>query len=576
MQNHIQSYEIIKPLGYGGMGVVNLAKHSLFGELVAIKTLSHQFALDPAVKERFKKEAQILYKLNHPNIVKVKDFIDDGSGLHIVMEYVEGKPLDKIIGQEVGPIPHDKALPLFLQILDGIGYAHSQGVIHRDLKPGNIIVTPDNRVKITDFGIARIEGQTVMTKTGTKMGTLYYMSPEQVRGEHTDEQSDIYSLGMTLYEMLAGQLPFERSEAVSEFALMNSIVNEELKDPREFYPHIPKQLVDIIKESTAKLIVDRIKSIKEFMQLILIVGEGQNRNEINAQIENDIGELSLGTVIAKKPVTKEVEHDGDGLVMGSNRKIDKNSILKRKGVIIFLAITIIGVIYLYNKDSYPEMVFVQGGTFMMGNNEGYNDEKPVHRVTLDDYYIGKYEVTFDEYDAYCDAAGKEKPNDEGWGRGKRPVINVNWDDANEYCKWLSEKSGLHYRLPTEAEWEYAARGGSQSNGYKYSGGDDINSVAWYAGNSGINTHPVGEKGENELRLHDMSGNVWEWCNDWYDESYYSKSPEWKPPGPEYGSSRVIRGGSWINYDYYCAVSARLDYNPELRDDNYGFRLFRNK
>ena len=175
----------------------------------------------------------------------------------------------------------------------------------------------------------------------------------------------------------------------------------------------------------------------------------------------------------------------------------------------------------------PEMVFVKGGTFMMGSEEGEANEKPVHPVSLSDFYIGKYPVTFAEYDRYCEATKRPKPDDNGWGRGTRPVINVSWDNADDYCDWLSEKTGQKYRLLTEAEWEFAARGGIKSKGRKYSGSNHLDEVGWYWENSGekrlsgewkidiitknnCRTHPVGEKAPNELSLHDMSGNVWEW------------------------------------------------------------------
>ena len=208
-------------------------------------------------------EAAILNKLNHKNIVKIADFIEEPEGLHLVMEFIEGRTLDKIIGKEVGPIPYEKALPLFNQILEGINYAHKQGVIHRDLKPSNIIVTPNNEIKITDFGIARMEGQGLHTKTGTKMGTLFYMSPEQIQGEYVNEQADIYSLGITLYVMLAGKLPFENTETMSDFAVMNKIINEPIKDPRDYYPAIPEWLVDIVYKAIEKDKTKRIKTIDE-------------------------------------------------------------------------------------------------------------------------------------------------------------------------------------------------------------------------------------------------------------------------------------------------------------------------
>ena len=225
----------------------------------------------------------------------------------------------------------------------------------------------------------------------------------------------------------------------------------------------------------------------------------------------------------------------------------------------------------YKNLPVPEgMVYVKGGWFEMGSNNGGSEEKPVHRVYVDDFYISKYEVTFAEYDRFCEATGRSKPDDMGWGRGNRSVIFVSWYDAVEYCNWLSRQTGKHYRLPTEAEWEYAARGGNKSRGYKYSGSDNINRVAWYDGNSNDRTHPVGTKQPNELGIYDMSGNLWEWCSDWYDSDYYSRSPERNPKGPTSGNSRVLRGGSWDFDVSYCRVANRYGYNPGSRDYSFVF------
>ena len=192
----------------------------------------------------------------------------------------------------------------------------------------------------------------------------------------------------------------------------------------------------------------------------------------------------------------------------------------------------------------PTMVSVKGGIFTMGDNN-YTNSSPEHSVTVEDFEIGKYPITFDEYDAFCEATGKDKPDDAGWGRGNRPVINVSWYDAIEYCNWLTEQEGIEpcytivrdeddniievmykevpgaYALPTEEEWEFAARGGNKSEGFKYSGSDDLDEVGWYGQNSNGQTHPVGEKAPNELGLYDMSGNVWEWTNTPY-QSYKDK------------------------------------------------------
>jgi hypothetical protein len=171
-----------------------------------------------------------------------------------------------------------------------------------------------------------------------------------------------------------------------------------------------------------------------------------------------------------------------------------------------------------------------------------------------DFYISATEVTFDQYDAFCEATGKERPSDQGWGRGKRPVINVNVVDALAFCNWLSKETGKTIRLPEEDEWEFAAKGGKKSNGYSYSGSNNVGDVAWYDGNSGNKTHEVAKKQPNELGIYDMSGNVWEWC----------------------GSSGVIRGGSWGSGVDYCRVSFRFDYDPDIRYSAYGFRLLQKK
>ena len=211
----------------------------------------------------------------------------------------------------------------------------------------------------------------------------------------------------------------------------------------------------------------------------------------------------------------------------------------------------------------PELFFVQGGTFDMGDNfndpEAGSDEKPVHSVTLSSYNIGKYEVTFEEYDAFCEATKRTKPKDEGWGRGKRPVINVSWDDATAYCKWLKEQTGKNYRLPTEAEWEYAARDRGKKirfgNGKDIADPSEINfdcSADYKKSYSVVGTYrqktvAVNSLSSSGLGLYHMSGNVLEWCQDWYDADFYKNSPNNNPICSNNKSTpRVLRGGSWHN------------------------------
>ncbi|MEZ4988671.1 MAG: SUMF1/EgtB/PvdO family nonheme iron enzyme [Saprospiraceae bacterium] len=259
----------------------------------------------------------------------------------------------------------------------------------------------------------------------------------------------------------------------------------------------------------------------------------------------------------------------------------------------------------------PLMRRVKGGTFTMGNPRGTysDDERPTREVTLSNFNMGTYEVTFEEYDIFCEATGRRKPDDQGWGRGKRPVMGVTWFDAIEYCNWLSEQHGLQpvyeiidnrqqqkkgaespsvrlpqnikangYRLPTEAEWEYAAKGANQqqSSADVYAGSNPkigINQVAWFDGNSNDQTHPVGQLYPNNAGLYDMSGNVWEWCFDWFGT--YPNESDNDPMGPEYGSHRIIRGGAWIQRAEDCRVTVRQFRVPEEKAIYIGFRLVRN-
>ena len=216
-----------------------------------------------------------------------------------------------------------------------------------------------------------------------------------------------------------------------------------------------------------------------------------------------------------------------------------------------------------------EMVKVEAGTFMMGATSEMkdpdDDEKPVHQVILtNDYYMGKYEVTQALWEAVM---GSNPSIFEG---DNLPVETVSWNDCQEFISKLNSMTGRKFRLPTEAEWEYAARGGKKSRSYQYSGSSNISDVAWYDGNSGSKIHPVGTKQANELGIYDMSGNVYEWCLDWYGS--YSSSSQTNPTGADSGSKRVYRGGSWYDYAWSCRLSNRYFNTPDFRIDDLGLRL----
>ena len=217
-----------------------------------------------------------------------------------------------------------------------------------------------------------------------------------------------------------------------------------------------------------------------------------------------------------------------------------------------------------------KMIKVEGGTFSMGATseqeyDALSCEKPVHSVTLSDYYIGETEVTQELWEAVM---GSNPSYFEG--DNQRPVENVSWNDCQKFIKKLNRLTGKEFRLPTEAEWEYAARGGKYSRGYKYSGSDNADEVAWYDSNSGSKTHTVKTKKDNELGLYDMSGNVWEWCNDWW--GCYQSNSQTNPTGPSEGESRVLRGGGWCYFDMGVRVSRRDYLTPGYRHIIIGLRL----
>ena len=216
------------------------------------------------------------------------------------------------------------------------------------------------------------------------------------------------------------------------------------------------------------------------------------------------------------------------------------------------------------------MVYVQGGTFMMGadasDNDAYKDEKPAHQVTLSSYYICKYEVT---QALWQEVMGSNPSRFKG---DNLPVESVSWNDCQVFISKLNAMTGQHYRLPTEAEWEFAARGGNSSRGYKYSGSSTLSDVAWYGENSGNKTHLVGTKSPNELGLYDMIGNVREWCSDWYGD--YNSSAQTNPAGPSRGTYRVYRGGGWVDNARLCRASCRSNYAPGYRYGDLGLRLVR--
>jgi len=510
----IREYKIINKIGEGGMGEVYLAEDENLGRQVAIKMLAPELMRNAELVERFKQEARLQASLIHPNIVALHTFFTHENMLYMVMEYAQGITLKDLIKKK-GKLDEKTSKHIILQILEGVGFAHQKGIVHRDLKPSNIMIDNNLDIKIMDFGIAKVLGDRGMTKTGTKMGTLYYMSPEQVKAEKDiDQRTDIYSLGIIFYEMLTGKVPFN-TDTESDFEVMREIVDG----------------------NTATRI--------------------RNLNTLSSNVKNIISKMTINQksnrYVTCYNCSEEIKGNGtvNNVIKTPEPKIqiiEKTKTIEKPNTI------------------EPEMIFVEGGTFMMGSDDGENDEKPVHSVTVNSFYISKYEVTQKEW---LEIMG----NNPSYSKGDNlPVENVSWNDIQEFIKKLNQTTGKTYRLPTEAEWEYAAKGGNKSKGYKYAGSNNIEEVAWYSNNSDGETHPVGTKKPNELGIYDMTGNVWEWCQDWYDKEYYRNSPSNNPKGPSSGTRCVLRGGSWVSSYSYCRSAIRNYVNPDGVNNYFGARL----
>jgi formylglycine-generating enzyme required for sulfatase activity len=455
------------------------------------------------------------------------------------MRFLEGGTLAQRI-RDSGAVECDIALIWVLTVAQAMDYAHSMGVVHRDLKPANLMFDKENTLFVTDFGLALFiddPDETRLTRDGDRLGSLAYMAPEQVRGMSgwQGPACDIYALGVTLYELLTGRLPFRGDRRDMEDAILRGKPDR----PSRVRADVPRELERICLKAMERLIDDRFDSMHDFARAIR---------------EYKGGSSAATAVPELIPVTPP---GGESIPHG--------------------------------RLCIP-MVRVPAGDFLMGSND-VEDERPVHRMRiLEDFWVGAYPVTQAEYLAVLGSL----PDSLFTGQDRRPVDSVSWLDAVIFCNVLSIhdgyapyykiqgervriEGGTGYRLLSEAEWEYGARAGGTG---RYGVTDDsaaLDRYAWYADNSSNQTHEVGLKEPNAFHLHDMLGNVWEWCWDWYSRDGYPVRSEVEADrgGPAHGTERVLRGGCWSSDSQSLRCAARIQFTPtDLPLYYFGFRLAR--
>jgi formylglycine-generating enzyme required for sulfatase activity/tRNA A-37 threonylcarbamoyl transferase component Bud32 len=604
----LNRYRVIESLGRGGNAEVYKVWDAHRSTLLAMKVLHADLALDRVFLRRFKREARTLARLQHPNIVRFYDLEQDGRVVFILMDYVEGESLKHRIFDADGPMPLAQVIEIVRPLCQALQYAHKEGFVHSDVKPGNVLMKRSGEVMLTDFGIARMTEAATVTMLGA--GTPAYMSPEQARGENPTPHSDIYALGVILFEMLTGERPFTGENAKTG-STSEKVRWEQMKlpapSPRKFNPALSRELESMVLKCLEKDPARRYVSALELLNALekampATAGERQPRVE---------------PIPAAPPVIQEAA------VVQKKKTVKTNQapqlVWLVSGMVVFVGVILLGIFLLAEgvikfalpaptSTSVPPtntpaptstsrptstkipptpipsvtqispkdgmvMVYIPEGEFLMGSEEGYDDESPEHSVYLDAFWIDQTGVTNEMY-AKCvadnGACTQPRGTDhfENPSYANHPVVNVNWDMARTYCEWAER------RLPSEAEWEKAARG---TEGRTYPWGEGIScGEANYVSSCVGDTTPVGsyESGKSPYGVYDMAGNVMEWVNDWYGETYYQSSPSLNPLGPNSGEYRVLRGGSWYANYNYTRSAYRYWSVPSITYNFLGFRCSR--
>ncbi len=542
-------YTIEAELGQGGMSAVYKANDPNLQRTVAIKLIHPHLSSDAEFVRRFEQEAAAVAQLRHPNIIQVFDFNHDEDLYYMVLEFIPGdtlqakvKALDKA-GQKLSLA---ETVDIIAPMCDAVGYAHEQGMIHRDLKPANIMINPKGQSILMDFGVAKMLSGVQHTATGAIIGTAKYMSPEQARGGRPDERTDVYSLGVILFEMLAGEAPFDADSTV---ALLMKHVIEPIPDIRTLNQDIPEPLVKVVKKSLAKDKTERYQSAVEMaaaLRASLLSQTPVADYEATTLQSTSTGETAFTSTppsvsSTTTPVTEAVKKGGiPTWVIGVSGAI----------ALVVILILAIGAFFIFSSSddtpadevietdtttivstagqqstlpSSENMVRVPGDSYSVGVEVSGENYAPMQQIELTEFWIDRYEVSNNQYTQFIADTGYEPPTH--WSgttppadEEDHPVNHIAWDAAATYCTWINK------RLPTEAEWEVAARG---SEGRLFPWGNNPNVVPLPQGG----TYPTGSKPTNQspFGVFDIAGNVWEWVDD--------------PYNPIEQGNRVLKGGA---------------------------------
>ena len=632
-------YKILNEIGRGGMGVVYRATDSELSRTVAIKTLHLAEYATPqevlSLRERLLREARAAANLNHPNIVAVYDFGQEGDVAYVVMEFVEGCTLQDLLAESTPP-PQTQVLRILSESARALDYAHASGAVHRDVKPANIMVRSDGAVKIADFGIAKLAWTKTTTETGMIMGSPHFMAPEQLRGEKVTARTDQFALAGVAYNLLTGHKPFDADTVAT---LFHKILHEDPVPAKDLNTALEPGVDRALRKAMAKNPEERYESCAAFVEtlgaawiekskpgseamrrrwlpviaavaaalvLLTVLGTFLYRRHQAGQAENaywhsikDGRDATLFEAYLKKypdgRFTSQARSEIDALarveaitgsaktaraqsqppaVENASKALPGNAPpvgtqpAKGAPAVSPTGDSGEGTVKTNPDDGQP-YAWIAPGSFQMGCSAGDEDcdypERPAHAVTITKgFWMGQTEVTVDAYERFADATGRKispKPD----SPGNHPMVLTSWEDASAYCKWAGG------RLPTEAEWEYAARAGTVGQYYS-----EPDTIAWYDANSGYQTHPVRQKAPNRFKLYDMLGNVWERVSDWFSEDYYAASGALDPPGPSIGQSGVVRGGSYSSRTSVLRASYRgmKRKGPEDIAIDIGFRCVR--